>query len=415
MTGILEALQYEETWKEFMDYKLSGHYVSRHEKQQLADYVEQRRYLPIAQALVAGDYCFAPPVKRTINKSGTAKKRVVYTFSDDENLFLKCLGYLLYRYDPKLSCKCFSFRKSLSARDAIFAILSQKDRDELYCFKADISNYFNSIPEEKLVEVLEELIDDDPKLMWFLRCLLLSRKSLLEDGTEITESRGAMAGIPVSPFFANVYLLSMDKYFEEQDVPYFRYSDDILIFARSREELDARIAEFKSQVAAKCLALNPKKMSVSEPSQPWEFLGFCYHQGQVDISRVTKDKLKGKIRRKAKALLRWKTKNDAEFERAGRALIRTFNRKFYNEKHEDCFTWSRWFFPVITTDKSLSELDAYLIEYVRYLFQGRHFKGNYRVTYDDIKKLGFRSLRHEYYISRKKPDLEVKRIHDALQ
>ena len=236
MTGILEALQYEETWQEFMDYKLSGHYVSRHEKQQLADYVANRRYLPIAQALAAGNYCFAPPMKRTINKSGTSKKRVVYTFSDDENLFLKCLGYLLYRYDPKLSCKCFSFRKSLSARDAIFAILSQRDRDELYCFKADISNYFNSIPEEKLVEVLEELIDDDPQLMWFLRSLLLCRQSRLEDGSVISEARGAMAGIPISPFFANVYLLSMDKYFEEQGVPYFRYSDDILIFARSREK-----------------------------------------------------------------------------------------------------------------------------------------------------------------------------------
>jgi len=402
--SILSELRKEETWKEFLSYKLDGHYVSKRERDALASYVEEKRYLPIAESLIRKEYCFSPPLKRTVNKSGTTKKRVVYTFSEDENLFLKCLGYLLYKYDGKLSGKCFSFRKSCSARDAIFAILSQKDRDSLYCFKADISNYFNSIPEEALISVLEGIIDDDPDLMWFFRNLLLCNESLLEDKSVICEHRGAMAGIPVSPFFANVYLLSMDRFFEEKGASYFRYSDDILIFSSSKEELDRHIADFMSMVTEKGLSVNPKKMSVTAPSEPWEFLGFCYKDGQVDISSVTKEKLKGKIRRKARALLRWKTKNDAEFERAGRALIRTFNRKFYNEKHEDCFTWSRWFFPVITTDKSLSDLDAYLIEYVRYLYQGRHFKGNFRVTYEDIKNMGFRSLRHEYYLSRKKAE-----------
>ncbi|MBR3032629.1 MAG: hypothetical protein IKH92_06375, partial [Clostridiales bacterium] len=211
---------------------------------------------------------------------------------------------------------------------------------------------------------------------------------------------GAMAGTPVSPFFANVYLLSMDQYFESIGASYFRYSDDILIFARTREELDARISDFYSHIEEKGLSVNPKKVTISSPGEPWEFLGFCYQDGDVDISAVTKNKLKGKIRRKAKALLRWKTKTDASYERAARALIRTFNKQYFNEKNEDLFTWSRWFFPVITTDRSLHELDAYLLEYVRYLNSGRHYKGNYKITYDDIKKMGFRSLVHEYFTSR---------------
>ena len=192
----------------------------------------------------------------------------------------------------------------------------------------------------------------------------------------------------------------MDRYFEKRGIPYFRYSDDILIFARSREELDLYMGDFYRIVEEKGLSINPKKVSVSCPGEPWEFLGFCYRDGQVDISDVTKEKLKGKIRRKSRALLRWKTKNEASFERAARALIRTFNKKLYNERNEDLFTWSRWFFPVITTDKSLRELDAYFLEYVRYLDRGRHFKGNYRISYDSIKAMGFRSLVHEYYISR---------------
>ena len=400
MSGILEQLQDPRTWEAFLSYKIDHQYLSKWERKQLGSFVEEQRFLPIARALLSRDYCFGLPERRTVNKSGTTKKRVVYTYSTDENLFLKGVAFYLYRYDDKLSPRLYSFRRSRSARDAIYDILSQKNRNTLYCFKADLSNYFNSIPEEALISVLQEIIDDDPDLLWFLGKLLREGRSRLPEGEIVTERRGAMAGIPVSPFFANVYLLSMDRYFEEKGVSYFRYSDDILIFASSREDLDSYIADFYAMTSSKELSVNPKKVSISCPGEPWEFLGFCYRDGQVDISDVTKAKLKGKIRRKARQLLRWKTRNDATYERAARALIRTFNKKFYNERNEDLFTWSRWFFPVITTDRSLRELDAYLLEYVRYLDRGRHYKGNYRITYDHIKELGYRSLVHEYYSSR---------------
>ena len=400
MQGILGLLDTKETWEEFLGYKLSNRYLSRKEKSEVSSYVEEKRYLSVSAGFPEKPYLLDLPMRRDINKSGTSRKRTVFTFSDDENMYLKALGYLLYRYDGKLSPRCYSFRRSVSARDAIFDILSQKDRDSLYCFKADISNYFNSIPAASLVEVLKEVITDDPDLLHFLSVILLSGKSTLPDGSISLLPRGAMAGTPVSPFFANVYLLSMDRYFEEIGASYFRYSDDILIFAKTREELDARISDFYRHIEGKGLSVNPKKVSISSPGEAWEFLGFCYKDGQVDISEVTKNKLKGKIRRKAKALLRWKTKTGAEYERAARALIRTFNKKLYNEENDDLFTWCRWFFPVITTDESLREIDQYLLEYVRYLYSGRHYKGNFKITYDDIKKMGYRSLVHEYYTSR---------------
>ena len=158
MTGILTLLSQHETWEEFLSYKFSHQYLSKREKKELSDFVEERRYLPVAEALSHRSYCFGFPERRTVNKSGTNKKRVVYTFSEDENLFLKGLSFQLYRYDSKLSARLYSFRRTRSARDAIYDILSQKERDSLFCFKADISNYFNSIPQEALIEVLRNSI-----------------------------------------------------------------------------------------------------------------------------------------------------------------------------------------------------------------------------------------------------------------
>ncbi|HAU51565.1 MAG TPA: hypothetical protein DCW43_07350, partial [Clostridiales bacterium] len=168
MQGILGLLDTKETWEEFLGYKLSNRYLSRKEKSEVSSYVEEKRYLSVSAGFPEKPYLLDLPMRRDINKSGTSRKRTVFTFSDDENMYLKALGYLLYRYDGKLSPRCYSFRRSVSARDAIFDILSQKDRDSLYCFKADISNYFNSIPAESLVNVLKEVITDDPDLLHFL-------------------------------------------------------------------------------------------------------------------------------------------------------------------------------------------------------------------------------------------------------
>ena len=111
--------------------------------------------------------------------------------------------------------------------------------------------------------------------------------------------------------------------------------------------------------------------------------------------------MKEKIKRKAHLLYRRQQKNNGKktltFEESARLLIKTFNRKYFEEEGEDRFTWSRWFFPVLTCSDGLKELDEYLLSYVRFLKSGRHYKGNYRLRYESIKELGYRSLVHEYY------------------
>ena len=82
------------------------------------------------------------------------------------------------------------------------------------------------------------------------------------------------------------------------------------------------------------------------------------------------------------------------------------NCKFYggnnNEDAQEDFTWCRWFFPNIMVDTSLMEIDKYMQEYIRYIITGRHYKGNYRITYEQMKEWGYRSLVHEYYAKDRK-------------
>ncbi|MCR4789357.1 MAG: hypothetical protein K5888_12310 [Lachnospiraceae bacterium] len=400
---MLEKLNDEKVWEEFYDNRrISGH-LSSDELKGLRTYIDEKRYGKIAEKILRGTYEFTVPNVSYISKVGSDKKRLVYVFPEDEVWILKHLAILLHKYDSKLSPACYSFRSDLSVKNAIRRVLNSRGLDKKFVLKTDIHDYFNSIPQERLCEKLSEFIDDDDMLRDMLIRLLSADIALSPDKqTLIRGNRGAMAGIPIAPFFANIYLKDLDDHFSKKGCMYLRYSDDIIIFSDDMNELLDLKTELDEHIREKGLTINKKKTSISKPGEGWEFLGFRYCNGVIDLSENTKRKIKAKIKRKAHALYRWRNKKGTTFEQTAFVMIRIFNYKFYDMAQTGDFSWAKWFFPVINTDEGLREIDRYLIRYIRFLYKGRHYKGNYRITYDDIKALGFRSLVNEFYGMRRK-------------
>ena len=388
-----------EVWQEFLEYKIEKQHLSDKEQKELEEYIGQKRYQPVLLELASGGN-LPSPYKKEINKLGASKKRVVYSFAGDFGMLLKLQAYLLYRYDTVFADNCYAFRRNYGVRDAVKRIRKTRGIEKKYCLKVDISNYFNSINVHQLLNQLSFLRQEDGKLFDFLEKLLTADVAVVsEDGIEkcIREKRGAMAGTPISPFLANVYLMDMDHFFEKENVLYFRYSDDILLFADTDTELERRKEQLYQWLKEKQLQLNPKKVHISKPEEGFEFLGFCFRHGSVDLSAATIQKMKSKIKRKAHALRRWAEKKNLDGERAAKGFVRAMNRKLYDSGDSTEFSWSRWFFSCLTTDAGLKEIDAYMQQYVRYCVTGRHYKGNYRTSYEQMKKWGYQSLVHEYY------------------
>jgi len=417
----LNKLSQQDTWQDYYVYKCEFAQLTRREETELREFVESQAWLPIVEKLLAPEGRLGVPEKRLINKLGKATKRVVYSFAVGEQQVLKVLAWLLYYYDDAQPPECYSFRRGYGAHKAIRRLTSLPNIDSLYCYKLDIQDYFNSIDVAKLLPILAEVFADDKPLYSFFKGLLTADEAVL-DGKVIHEKRGAMAGTPTAPFLANLYLREMDHVLATKAAAYARYSDDIIIFAESAERRDELRVLAREMLAGYGLKPNPAKEHCSAPGEVWEFLGFAYQQGVIDLSEATQRKLKGKISRKARALRRWMKRKDASPERTIAAMIRSMNRKFYGEdrktgaqgaqrqyapgeltpqfseqgsSHE--LTWSRWFFPLINTSVSLARIDAYLQQELRTIATGRHSKTNYKLRYQSLKELGYRSLVNEYY------------------
>ena len=394
--SILEAICQKEKWQQFLAYKTEYRHLDKEEEIKIADFIEKEKYMIAYEQIKEGTFPGEYATKKFINKSGTSKKRVVYSYPDDINIVLKFMAHYLYVYDDKLEENCYAFRQNHGIKQALKRLTRQRKFENMYCFKADIQDYFNSVNIPLLLEKMEFIKEEDPELYGVFE-RILSENSVWYLNRIIKENHGAMAGIPIAPFFANIYLQKTDAYFDKSGVDYFRYSDDVLIFAKTKEELDQYKQMFFEQLKEHGLTVNLKKVSENAPGEKIEFLGFSYEKGSLDLSENTKKKIKGKIKRKAEALRRWQRQKELSPEKAAIGFIHAMNKKFFGYDEDDEFTWERWFFPNLTVTEGLKEVDHYMQQYIRYCVTGRHYKGNYRITYEQMKEWGYVNLVNAYY------------------
>lgn len=393
--SLLDRLSDVSVWNEFYEYKTSLA-CPKQFTVELRRFIDEKRYLPICEAIEA-DAPFPIPVKSVISKMGSDKKRVVYTYPPDENTVLKLLTWLLLRqYNGLFTHNLYSFRPGKTAKDAVRDLLREKQIARMYSYKADIRDYFNSVPVERLLPMLKSALMNDERLYTFLSELLLE-PHVLDRKKTVAERKGIMAGTPLSSFYANLYLSPLDRYFQEKGILYARYSDDIIVFSPYEREISECVDHIHSFLSSCSLEINSAKECFCDPGNGFTFLGFSFANGRVDIAPATLKKLKRKMRRKRDALARWQKRNGIDREKAARAFIRIFNRKLLESPRDNELSWSNWFFPVIDTADSLHEIDLYAQDCIRYLLSGKHTKARFNVRYEDLKALGYRSLVHAYY------------------
>ena len=258
--NILEELSQQSTWEEFLTYRLWKGRFNWQEFEVADTFVAEKQYLPVVERMLRGEG-LSIPIKHLVNKMGSGKKRVVYSFEDDEMNVLKCMSYLFYRFDSTFSPNCYSFRRNVTAHDAVRNLVRAIDGRTMCAYKLDIHDYFNSISIPLLLPILREVFAEDPNLYRFFEQILTEECAIFK-GEIVRENHGVMAGTPISPFLANIYLKEVDQYFAKNDVIYARYSDDIILFAPDEDTLHQYIDTLKAFLDAYRLEVNPEKEKI---------------------------------------------------------------------------------------------------------------------------------------------------------
>ncbi|MGE0015220.1 MAG: reverse transcriptase domain-containing protein [Candidatus Methanomethylophilaceae archaeon] len=395
--SLLRKLSEPDTISSFISKKRDAQKIPQQELDETLKLLEDPETERILRELSSGDHVFPVPYRVEISKINSSKKRVVYTFGRHEKAALKLLGFLLRDYDHIFSDNLYSYRSSTGSRDAVRRLHRLKDLDSMFVMKTDIHDYFNSIDVEILLADLRRVLVDDEPLYGVFENFLDDDRSIWK-GDIVHGPRGAMAGMPVAPFLANLYLDGLDRLFDGSGIIYCRYADDILLAADSEQELsDARetLCDF---IRGRKLEINPDKDAYFQPGEPFDFLGFRISENSIDLCPNTVKKIKGKISRRCRSSRRWYLDNGLTPEKGIKGAITIMNRKFYGYGDSGELSWDLWYLPVLTTDSSLRIIDRYFEEELRSIPTGKHNRRNYKITsYELLQECGFRPLVRRYH------------------
>ena len=166
--NVIDKLTRHEIWTSFFDEKMSSKSMNKRQLEDLSSFIHNREYLGVVDRIRNKEE-FMPPLKKLVSKQYSPKKRVVYSFSREENYVLKLLTYLLIRqYDYIFAKNLYSFRAKNGVKKAINYLRRDHHLSDKYVYKVDIHDYFNSIDIDLLLPNLKEIMQDETEAYFFI-------------------------------------------------------------------------------------------------------------------------------------------------------------------------------------------------------------------------------------------------------
>jgi len=221
------------------------------------------------------------PVKRVwIDKLGSSEKRPLGIPTVRDRVVQTALAYVLEPiFERDFAEHSYGFRPGRSAQQAIARVETLLAQGQVWVVDADLKGYFDSIPQDKLLEAVRKKIADGRVLRLLEKYL---SQGVLESGKDWQPTgQGTPQGAVISPLLANIYLHPLDQQMAGRGREMIRYADDFIILCRSQAEAQEALAEVAVWVNEAGLVLHPQKTRIVDASQPggFDFLGWHFERG----------------------------------------------------------------------------------------------------------------------------------------
>jgi CRISP-associated protein Cas1 len=224
----------------------------------------------LSHELLNGKYQPQPLRAFEIDKSDGSQRELHIPRVNDrvvERSIAQVIGPII---DKLLSPWSFAYRRGMGVRDAISALIDQRDNGCHHVVRADLRDCFNRIDRERLVEDLQRTINDQALVQLVIQ--LLERPVDDSEGRHQTIN-GIPQGSPLSPLLSNLYLDRLDRAMAERGFAVVRYADDMAIAVQDENEAIECLDTLRRVAHGLELGLNEEKSEVMSFDDGFAFLG----------------------------------------------------------------------------------------------------------------------------------------------
>lgn len=194
-------------------------------------------------------------------------------------------------FDKRLIFDTWACRKGKGSHRAVKRAQAFSRRYP-YFLKCDVRRYFDSVDHQVLKQLLRRIIKDQ-------RMLLVLDKIIDHPLPCMPLGKGIPIGNLTSQYFANLYLGELDHELKDRlgIKAYLRYMDDMLIFAKSKQELHhtlIKIDVFLNQTLK--LDLKESATQIAPVTEGVPYLGFRIYPEIIRLNSQTLSRFKRRLR-----------------------------------------------------------------------------------------------------------------------
>lgn len=181
-------------------------------------------------------------------------------------------------FEPQFLDCSFGYRKGRSPHDAMRKVWQELNTGACWIVDADLRAYFDTISQDKLVDLIAEEISDGRvlQLIW-----TMLRTGAVEKGYWQPTLTGVPQGAVASPLWSNIYLTPFDRAMTAAGFRLTRWADDFVVLCHTRTEAQQALVFAERFLREELgVTLHPDKTRIVHVRQGFEFLGYKVKQGK---------------------------------------------------------------------------------------------------------------------------------------